>query len=55
MRTIDLATGTPNLPDLLNLANEENVILRAADGREYVLARLTSSTERSHSCGRIRS
>lgn len=38
MRTIDLATGAPNLPDLLNLASEGNVILRAADGREYVLA-----------------
>ncbi len=38
MKTIDLATATPNLPDLLNLASKENVILRAADGREYVLA-----------------
>ena len=38
MKTIDLATGAPSLPDLLNLASEENVILRAADGREYVLA-----------------
>lgn len=38
MKTIDLSTGTPSLPDLLNIASEENVILRAADGREYVLA-----------------
>jgi hypothetical protein len=38
MKTIDLAVGAPDLPDLLNLASEENVILRAADGREYVLA-----------------
>jgi len=38
MKTIDLATSAPSLPDLLNLASEENVILRAADGREYVLA-----------------
>jgi hypothetical protein len=38
VKTIDLATATPSLPDLLNIASEENVILRAADGREFVLA-----------------
>jgi hypothetical protein len=38
VKTIDLTTGAPSLPDLLNLASEENVILRAADGREFVLA-----------------
>lgn len=38
MKTIDLTTGTPNLPDLLDIAGEENVILRAADGREFILA-----------------
>jgi hypothetical protein len=38
LKTIDLVAGAPSLPDLLNLASEENVILRAADGREYVLA-----------------
>jgi hypothetical protein len=38
MRTIELATGAPSLPELLNLASEDNVILRTADGKEYLLA-----------------
>jgi hypothetical protein len=40
MKTIDLASVTPSLPALLDLASEENVILRAEDGREYVLAEI---------------
>ncbi len=38
MKMIDLACGTPNLPALLDMASEDNLILRTADGREYVLA-----------------
>ncbi len=38
MKTIELAGQGPNLPELLNLASEENLILRTADGREYLLA-----------------
>ncbi|HKI20977.1 MAG TPA: hypothetical protein VKA15_24000 [Isosphaeraceae bacterium] len=38
MKTVDLACGTPNLPTLLDMASEDNLILRTADGREYVLA-----------------
>jgi len=40
MKTIDLACDTPSLPALLDLASEENVILRTEDGREYVLAEI---------------
>jgi hypothetical protein len=38
MKTIDLATGHPSLADLLQLAREGNLILRAGDGKEYLLA-----------------
>ncbi len=38
MKMIYLASGTPNLPALLDMASEDNLILRKADGREYVLA-----------------
>ena len=40
MKKIDLAFGTPSLPALLDLASEENLILRTEDGREYVLAEI---------------
>jgi hypothetical protein len=40
MKTVDLACGTPNLPTLLDMASEDNLILRTADGREYVLAEI---------------
>jgi hypothetical protein len=40
MKTIDLACDTPSLPALLDLASEENIILRTPDGREYVLAEI---------------
>ena len=38
MKTIDLSNGTPSVPELLDIASEDNVLLRTADGREYVLA-----------------
>src|SRR5262245_19961425 len=38
MKTIDLTNGLPSLQELLDLAREENVILRSGDGREFVLA-----------------
>ena len=40
MRTIDLAGGSPSLPELLRLASENNVIFRAPDGKEFLLAEL---------------
>jgi hypothetical protein len=38
MRTVDLATELPSLEEILELAGEENIILRTPDGREFVLA-----------------
>ena len=38
MKTIELATETMTLKKLLQLAGEENVILRTPEGREYLLA-----------------
>jgi hypothetical protein len=38
MRTVDLATELPTLQEILELAGEENIILRTPDGREFVLA-----------------
>jgi hypothetical protein len=38
MKSVDLACNTPNLPTLLRMASEDNLILCTADGREYVLA-----------------
>lgn len=40
MKSIDLSASSPTLADLLHLAGEENVILRTADGREFVLAEI---------------
>ena len=40
MKTIDLAGGSPGLPELLRLASENNVILHAPDGKEFLLAEL---------------
>ncbi len=40
MKMIDLTGGSPGLPELLRLASEGNVILRAADGKEFLLAEL---------------
>ncbi len=40
MKTIDLAGGSPGLPELLRLASEGNVILCAPDGKAFLLAEL---------------
>jgi hypothetical protein len=38
MKTIDLAAESVTLKKLLQFAGEENIILRTAEGREYLLA-----------------
>jgi hypothetical protein len=38
MKTIDVGAAAPSLPELLELASSENVILRAPDGKEFLLA-----------------
>ncbi|HKI37466.1 MAG TPA: hypothetical protein VKA46_36765 [Gemmataceae bacterium] len=40
MKTIDLGTASLTLKKLLQLAGEENVVLRTADGRTFVLAEI---------------
>src|SRR4051794_24198502 len=37
---IDLATSSPTLAEVLELAAEDNVILRTPDGRQFVLAEI---------------
>jgi hypothetical protein len=38
MKTISLANPTHELTDLLEQANDEDVIVRLADGREFLLS-----------------
>jgi len=40
VKTIDLGTANLTLKKLLQLAGEENVVLRTADGRTFVLAEI---------------
>jgi Protein of unknown function (DUF1156) len=37
MKTIELASQAPSLPDLLRIAHEEPVLIRTASGEEFVL------------------
>lgn len=43
MRTLDVSAELPSVKDLLELAREENVILRTSEGREFVPAEIDSS------------
>jgi hypothetical protein len=45
MKAIDLSTTSPTLTEVLELASEDNVVLRAADGRQYVLAAIDDFAE----------
>ncbi len=38
MKTIDLTNAPSTVPELLKLAEEENVIIRTPDGKEFVIA-----------------
>ena len=40
MKTIELAGTSLDLPELLRLASEGNLILRTEDGKEFVLAEI---------------
>jgi len=40
MKTIDVGTSGPSLQELLQLAGEENLILRAPGGKEFLLAQV---------------
>lgn len=45
MKTIDLAAESVTLKKLLQLAGEENVILRTSEGREFLLASIDDFAE----------
>lgn len=40
MRTLDVSTQLPYVKELLELASDENVILRTSEGREFILAEI---------------
>jgi hypothetical protein len=45
MKAIDLSTSSPSLTEVLELASEDNVILRTPEGRQYVLAEIDDFAE----------
>jgi hypothetical protein len=45
MKAIDLSSSSPTLTEVLQLASEDNVILRTPDGRQYVLAEIDDFAE----------
>ncbi len=45
MKAIDLSTSSPTLTEVLELAGEDNVILRTPEGRQYVLAEIDDFAE----------
>jgi hypothetical protein len=45
MKAIDLSTTPLTLGEVLELAGEDNVILRTAEGRQYVLAKIDDFAE----------
>ena len=40
MKTIEVEHAVITLPELLRLASEDNVVLRAADGKEFIVAEM---------------
>lgn len=40
MKTIEVEHAAITLPELLRLASKDNVVLRAADGKEFLLAQM---------------
>jgi hypothetical protein len=49
MKAIDLGATPVRLDELLQLASEENIILRTAEGREFVLAEVEDLEEETAS------
>jgi hypothetical protein len=40
LKTIEVEQAAITLPELLRLASEDNVVLRAADGKEFLVAEM---------------
>jgi hypothetical protein len=45
MKAIDLGASSPTLTEVLDLANEDNVILQTPEGRRYLLAEIDDFAE----------
>ena len=45
MKQIDLATSSPTLPQVLQMAGEEDVVLATLEGRKFVLAEIDDFAE----------
>jgi hypothetical protein len=45
MKAIDLANSSPSLSEVLELAGEENIVLRTLEGRTFVLAEIDDFAE----------
>jgi hypothetical protein len=52
MKAIDLSTASPTLAEVLELAGEDNVVLRTPEGRQYVLAEIDDFAEEVARTGR---
>ena len=52
MKAINLAATSPTLSKLLDLASEDNVILRTQEGRQFVLAEIDDFAEEVESIRR---
>lgn len=52
MKAIDLSTASPTLAEVLELAGEDNVVLRTPEGRQYVLAEIDDFAEEVARAGR---
>lgn len=46
MKTVNLATTPSNLEDLLDLAGKEAVLLKTAEGREFILTEVDDDFDR---------
>jgi len=45
MKVIDVSRTSPTLREVLELAGEDNVLLRTSEGRQYVLAEIDDFAE----------
>lgn len=45
MKTVDLSSATPTVNELLDLAGEDLIIIKAPSGREFVLAEVEDFEE----------
>lgn len=45
MKTIDLTIELPSLEEILELASDQNIILKTTDGREFILAEVDDFDE----------